>query len=143
MAVFLNPYFKGNDLGLSSTTSTYLIFAGLFNAFYDFIYFLILVLISTALLICMENTFWNINDGDGNFLKVFKKSFTLYVKSGRREMTERDIEILRNEELEDEISAQANGFNAKFYKFIVDHYLRKFHCIYFHSTHLITGTVFD
>ena len=26
-------------------------------------------------------------------------------------------------------------FNAKFYKFIVDHYLRKFHCFYLHSKH--------
>ena len=39
LAVFLNPYFEGNDLGLSSTTSTYLIFAGLFNALYDFYLF--------------------------------------------------------------------------------------------------------
>ena len=122
-------------------TSTYLIFAGPFNALYDFYFFLILVLISTALLICTENTFWNINDGDGNFLKEFKKSFTLYVMSGKREMTERDIEILRNEQGE-MISAQAKDFNGKFYEFIVDHYLRKFRCIYFHSTHLITGTVF-
>ena len=107
-----------------------------------FIYFLILVLISTALLICMENTFWKINDGDGNFVKVFKKSFTLYVKSGKRGMTERDIEILKNEQGEILTYDSSPGDYAKFYMFIVDHYLRKFHCIYFHSTHLITGTVF-
>ena len=97
-----------------------------------FIYFLILVLISTALLICMENTFWNIN-GD-NFVNIFKKSFTLYVESGRKEMTERDIEILRNDQ--GEISA------SRLYEFIVDHYLRKFHCFYLHSSCLITGTLF-
>ena len=106
-----------------------------------FIYFLILILISTALLICTENTFWNMNDGDSNFVKVFKKSFTLYVKSGKREMTERDIEILKNEQGEILTCDSSPGDYAKFYKFIVDHYLRKFHCIYFHSTHLITGTV--
>ena len=81
------------------------------------------------------------NDGDSNFVKVFKKSFTLYVKSGKREMTERDIEILKNEQGEILTCDSSPGDYAKFYKFIVDHYLRKFHCIYFHSTHLITGTV--
>ena len=103
-------------------------------SFMTFIYFLILVLIPTALLICMENTFWNIN-GDEGFVKVFEKSFTLYVKSGRRKMTERDmIEMLRNDQ--GEISASG------LYEFIVDHYLRKFHCFYLHSACLITGTVF-
>ena len=91
----------------------------------------------------MENTFWNIDDGDGNFVEVFKKSFTLYVKSGKREMTERDIEIFKNEQGELEISTRPGDSDyAKFYKFIVDHYLRRFHYIYFHSTHLITSTVF-
>ena len=81
--------------------STPLIFAGPYKpSCMTSIYFLILVLISIALLICMENTFWNINDGDGNFVKVFKKSFKLYVKSGKREMTERDFEILKNEHSE-------------------------------------------
>ena len=103
----------------------------------SFYYFLILVLIPTALLICMENTFWNVNN-DGNFVKLFEKSFKLYVESGRREMTERDIETLRNEQ--GEISAQAKDFNGKFYEFIVDHYLRKFHCFYLHSIHLIVFT---
>ena len=115
-------------------TSTYL-FAGLFNAFlYDFYLFSYpCFLIPTALLICIENTFWNIN-GDGNFVKLFKKSFTLYVKSGRREMTERgiDLEILRNDWDLDLDSS----FNSTLYKFIVDHYLRKFHCFYLHLTYL-------
>ena len=44
-----------------------------------------------------------------------------------REMTERDIEVLRNEQ--GEISARGPpGGHAKFYEFIVDHYLRKFRC---------------
>ena len=60
-------------------------------------------------------------------MELFKKSFTLYVESGMREMTERDIEVLRNEY--GEISAhRPPGGHAKFYEFIVDHYLRKFHC---------------
>ena len=124
--------------------STFLFFAGAFNAFlYDFYLFLIIVLISTALLICVENTFWNINDDD-NFVKVFKKCFTLYVKSGKMETTERDIEILKNEqgEIFTRDSSPWDSDYAKFYKFIVDHYLRKFHYIYFLLTHLITGTVF-
>ena len=82
----------------------------------------------------MENTFWDINE-DSNFVKLFKKSFTSYVESGMREMTERDIEILGNEQ--GEFSAQDEGFNAKFCKFIFDHYLCKFHCSYLHLTHLI------
>ena len=95
----------------------------------------------------MENTFWNINDGDGDFVKVFKKSFTLYVESGRREMTERDFEILKNEQgqfltRDSRPGDSGSDYYAKFYKFIVDHYLRKFHCFYLHSTHLIISTVF-
>ena len=108
-----------------------------------FVYFLILVLKLTALLICLENTFWSIKrDENLNFVKLFKKSFTLYVESGMTEIREEDIEILKNEQ--DEFSAQPfsarakDDFNAKFYKFIVDHYLRKFHCFYLHSTHVIT-----
>ena len=46
-----------------------------------------------------------------------------------REMVERDIDMLRNEQ--GEILCQAEDFKAKFYKFIVDHYLRKFHCFFF------------
>ena len=84
----------------------------------------------------MENTFWDINT-DENFVKLFKKSFRFYVESGMREMMERDIEILRNEQ--GGIFAHGDkDFNAKFYKFIVDHYLCKFHCFYLHWTHLIT-----
>ena len=99
-----------------------------------FIYYLILVFIPTALLICTENTLWDIN-GDRNFVELFEKSFTLYVESGLRETTERDIDILRNEQ--GRFSVKDSDFNAKFCKFIVDHYLRKFHCFYLHLTRLI------
>ena len=125
MVDFLNPYFKGNDFGPSPTTmSSYLIFIGPLNAFLlvTFIYFLIHFFILTALLICIENTFWDIKGDPGNFVELFKKSFTLYVESGLREMTERDIQILRNE--------RGPPSHAEFYKFIVNHYLGKFHCFY-------------
>ena len=58
-------------------------------------------------------------------MKLFKKSFKLYVESGKRETTERDLEILRNEQYPSD---------DEFYKFIVNHYLRKFHCLYLHLT---------
>ena len=76
----------------------------------------------------MENTFWELDINrrhDGNFVELFKKSFTLYVKSGMRDKIERDIDILRNEEGE-LLVTDSEDFNEKFYKFIVDHYLRKF-----------------
>jgi hypothetical protein len=80
-------------------------------------------LIPTALLICTENTFWGISIDD-SFLVLFKKSFTSFVESGLKEKVEIDIDILRNEEGEFLVT---EDFIAKFYKFIVDHYLRKFH----------------
>ena len=80
----------------------------------------------------MENTFWNINLDTGrdasDFVKLFKKSFTLYVESGMIEMAERDIEVFKNEH--GEFSDEAEDFDARFCKFIFDHYLRKFHCFY-------------
>ena len=85
----------------------------------------------------MENTFWDISR-DGNFVELFKKSFTSYVESGMREMVEIDIDILRNEQGEFLVT---KDFNANFYNFIVDHYLRKFYCFYLRSTHLLI-TVF-
>jgi hypothetical protein len=118
------------------------------------IYYLILVLIPIALLICTENTFWDISrDGPKNFVKSFKKSFTSYVESGMSKMVERDIDILRNEQ---------GGFlvtedlKAKFYKFIVDHYLRKFqlflfalstskhwHCLCLNTAHSSGGQMLE
>ena len=54
---------------------------------------------------------------------------------------ETDIDILRNEKGEFLVN---KDFNVKFYKFIVDHYLRKFHCcFYLHSIHLITVFVLN
>ena len=78
----------------------------------------------------MENTFWDIGR-DGNFVELFEKSLTSYAESGMMEMVEKDIDILRNEQGEILVT---KDFNAKFYKFIVDHYLRKFYHFYLHST---------
>ena len=83
----------------------------------------------TALLICMENTFWN--SGNGNFVKSFKKSFKLYVDSGRKKRAEAEIDILGIE--------QGGGpATEELYKFVIEHYLCKIHCFYLHSTYLIT-----
>ena len=140
LAVFLIPYFKGNgfSLPLNTMTSTYkekklpfLIFSGLPNLFllvWLFIYYLILVLIPTALLICTENSFWY-RYGD------FEKSFSFYVESGMMEMVEKDIDILRNEQSEFLVT---KDFQARFHKFIVEHYLCKFYCFYLHLTYLTT-----
>ena len=63
----------------------------------------------TAVLICMENTFWNISR-DGNFAKSFKKSFTLYVDSGMKMKAEAEIDIvLRNVHGESEHPVTCNG----------------------------------
>ena len=82
----------------------------------------------------MENTFWDIHR-DGDFVKLFKKSFTLYVESGMREMMKIDIDQLENEEGEFLVTVD---FKARFHKFIVEHYLCEFHCFYLHLTHLTT-----
>ena len=84
----------------------------------------------TALLICLENTFWNISRDD-NFVELFKKSFALYVKSGTREKIEVDIDILKNEQGRYLVT---KDFKGKFYKIIIEHYLRK--CTHLCSTHL-------
>ena len=57
-----------------------------------------------------------------------------------REMTERDIDILQNEQ--GRFSLEDSDFNAKFYKFIVVHYLRKFHFFYLHLILLIIVFVY-
>jgi len=67
----------------------------------------------------MENTFWDTNRDSHNFVEIFKKSFTLYVESGMKEATERDYKMLRGEFW----ASTRDHFNAKFYEFIVDHYL--------------------
>ena len=134
LAAFLNPYFKANEFSLSLTTTTtmkrtnvekelsLLIFTGLLNpSLLSCLFIYYPCLIPTALLICTENTFWDISS-DGNFVESFKKSFMLYVKSGMREMMKTDIDILRNEQGELLVS---KGSKAMFHKFIVEHYLRK------------------
>ena len=91
----------------------------------------------------MENSFWNIDGDNGDtgtdFVKGFKKSFRLYVDSGMKEKTERGIEVLRNEHgvWSPHWQPEAKNFQERFYKFISAHYLRKFHCFYLDSTHLI------
>ena len=61
-------------------------------------------------------------------MELFKTSFTSYVENGMSQLVETDIEILRNEE---GVFLVTKDFKAKFYKFIVDHYLRKFQLIPF------------
>ena len=85
----------------------------------------------------MENSFWNINGDTGtNFLKGFKKSFTLYVDSGMKEKTERGIEVLRNDqgEFSPHWQPEARDLEEKFHKFVSAHYLRKFLCFYSFDT---------
>ena len=83
----------------------------------------------------MENSFWNISR-DGNFVKSFRESFTLYIGSGMRMKAEEAVNILRNEQGGSE--HQATDFKARFHKLITDHYLCKIHCFYTHSTCLTT-----
>ena len=82
---------------------------------------------STALLICIENTFWNVNR-DGNFVESFKKSFTLYVESGMRKKMEANLDMLRNQGGH----PATNEFKAEFFGVVVEHYLCKFHCFFLH-----------
>jgi hypothetical protein len=91
------------------------------------------ILFPTALLICMENTFWHNSSKNGNFLKLFKKSFKLYVESGTRKKMEAAINILINEQG----ALETEDFKAMFYMIITEHYLRKIHCFYFHLTYLL------
>ena len=85
---------------------------------------------ATAVLICLENTFWN--RGDGNFVESFKKSFTLYVDSGMRKKAEAEIEKLRSENTRKHLASE--DFEARFYKLIIEHCLCKIHCFYIHNT---------
>ena len=78
----------------------------------------------------------NTEDATGNFVELFKKSFTSYVENGMRQLVEKDIDILRNEEGGFSVT---KDFKAKFYKFIVDHYLRKFQLFPFAHSDLTTA----
>jgi hypothetical protein len=80
----------------------------------------------------MENSFWN-GRTSVNFEDGFKKSFTLYVESGMRKKTETDIDVLRNEQGGHPVTLE---FKAKLNKIIMDHRLRKYHCLYLRSTFL-------
>jgi len=99
-------------------------------------YLFYILLLSTALLICTENTFWDISS-DGNFVDSFKKTFKLYVESGMRKKTEADIEVLRNEHGGCLVT---EDFRADFYEFITQHSqaLCKIHYFYLHLIHLTT-----
>ena len=159
LAPFLNVSLKSNNSGssgLSSITSYFkkqksepqaefwaksslIFFTGLLNAHMNFHSSYILIM-PTALLICMENTFWSIRvrpGRGGNFVELFKKSFKLYVESGTREKMEAAINILINDQ---DGCLETEDFKAKFYIIISEHYLRKIHCFNLHLTHLTTFT---
>ena len=88
----------------------------------------------------MENTFWNISKvKDGNFAKSFKKSFILYVDSGMKKKAEAEIDELGGESK----LLGSEDFKARFLKLIIEHYLRKIHCFYIHSTHHDLTTSFS
>ena len=86
----------------------------------------------TVLLICMENTFWNISGNHDNFVDLFKESFKLYVESGTRMKVEAAINILRNERghAGGRLLISSEEFKAKFYTLITGHLLRKFYCFF-------------
>ena len=84
----------------------------------------------------MENSFWNISR-DGNFVKSFKESFTLYIDSGMRMKAEAEANMLRNEQ-GGSGHPVTEDFKARFRKLISDHYLCKIHYFYTHSTCLTT-----
>ena len=54
---------------------------------------------------------------------------------GMMEMMKKQIDMLKNERGELFLT---KDFKATFHHFIVDHYLRKFHCIYMHLMYLTT-----
>ena len=96
---------------------------------------------STALLICMENSFWNTQvhiktDFEAYMpMELFKKSFTLYVESGMRRKTEAALDIFGNEQ---DGCWVTKDFKTEFFKIIIEHRLCEFHCFYLYSTHLTT-----
>ena len=116
---------------------------------------------AAALLICMENTFWNVStiSTKFTFVDLFKNSFTLYVESGKRKEVEVAIDILKKEQgrfrglpqlIKDSVGTRKKVKAAmywilgkeqftkdsaeKFVKIIMGHYLRKFHWFYLHLT---------
>lgn len=89
-----------------------------------------------AILICMENSFWN-QHTSSNFLDWFKNSFTSYVDSEMGKKMEVDIDSMLGGE--QGVYQVDNEFKEKLYKIVMDHYLCKFYCLYSHSNHLTTG----
>lgn len=73
---------------------------------------------------------------------MFKKSFTLYVESGMRKKTEKDVDNIQTLiYFEQSGCLVIEDFKATFCKFIYKHLLRKFlsHCFYNHFFHLNTA----
>ena len=98
------------------------------DSLFAFLKFILSIIIPTALLICMENTFWTIGR-DGNFVELFKKSFTSY-ESGMRKETEAEIDLLLTRWQRNERGyslATDHYFKKEFSTFIIEHCLRKFH----------------
>ena len=65
----------------------------------------------------------------------FKKSFTLYVKSGIRKTTEAAIDVLSNEQGGHPVTAE---IEEKLHKIVMDHYLCKLHGLYSYLMFLTT-----
>ena len=87
----------------------------------------------TALLICMENTFWNSRKG-GKFVELFKKTFAIYVDSGMKKKTEADIDdILQHDGGEFPLT---KNFKTQFCKIIIEHYLRRFFLFSIFAQHI-------
>jgi hypothetical protein len=76
----------------------------------------------------MENSFWNCHTG-GDFVDWFQKSVTLYVESGMRKKVEVAVKML----VYNPVEPLGPGFKKEFLKIIMDHYLRKFRCLHWHS----------
>jgi hypothetical protein len=93
------------------------------------------ILMPTALLICMENTFWNIRR-ECNFVELFKESFTLYVESGMRMKTEAGIDSILGNVQGDFLLTE--HFKEQFFKLVIEHYLCKFYLFLLCLTHLTT-----
>ena len=80
-----------------------------------------------ALLICTENTFWDISkDHDDNFVELFEESFLLYVESGMRERVDAAIYILLRDEQGASGWKVTKEFKEKFGQLVVEHFLRMF-----------------
>jgi len=77
------------------------------------------LVIFTALLICLENTFWNISEDHNNFVELFKKSFMLYVESGMR----KKMEAVLDDNVRYGDGGVTRGFKEKLHGIIMEHLL--------------------